>query len=469
MKKELSQLYILLILYTCVVPLRGQTVKWIISPQYDQIEFYCDGIYLYHQGAQVGLMDDTGKRISDSECDSITPYLSNGFSLLLDNIGDYEATLVGIYNSKTHKVTRVEDHFIVKKVYAFFNDDRLPVKDENGNWGYLGIDGKQAIPCKYLEAWPFSLKLAPVRLKKKNVVYIKADGTIISLDINRGEIGYGTPIFQDGTADVSWNKGTQFARFDCKGRIIKINKENFRRTDDWLIEYREHQDKTTASSLIPTIQDFPDRIKSQLQQTTVIDKQAIAIMNGKAGLLQLVHGNFDLGKPKSKEKNKQLMIELQLDVPDGITCNDLTFEIDKGDSELRMAEAKDYQISDDSKVVTFEFIPNAKADSKNVTLGLAVKDHGLTVFYKGDIQVQIKKKPDPIPEDICKLCEKRHNGKHKQCNICKLYTGDVLPKYKCEGNGNHRKCPLPSCGKYIYSKGNQKKRCPVGGNHPRPE
>lgn len=465
--KELSQLYILLIFYACVAPLRAQTVKWIIEPRYDQIEFYCDGVYLYHQGAQVGLMDDAGKKISDSECDSITPYFQNGFSLLLESIGDQEATLVGIYNCKTHKVTRVKDHFIVKKDYAFFNDDRLPVRDVDGKWGYIGIDGKQAIPCNYLEAWPFSLKRALVRLKKKNVVYIKVDGTMISLDINRGEIGDGTPVFLDGTADVSWNKGAKFARLDFKGNITEINKEEFRKIDDWLAEYRDHLDKATASNLSPTIQVFPENIKSQLQQITVFDKQAVGVMNGKTGLLQFVQGKFGLGSSVEKDINKQSMIELKLEIPDGLSCDDLTFEIDKGDGQLCEVDTTDYQVSGDLKTVTFVFMPKIKSNSKNVVCGIIVKNHDLVVFSENDIQLRM---PDPPkPDDICSICGKKHNGYHKRCKYCDLYIGDVLPKYKCEGNGNHRKCPLPSCGKYIYNKGNRKKRCPVGGNHPRPE
>lgn len=465
--KELSQLYILLIFYACVAPLRAQTAKWIIAPQYDQIEFYCNGVYLYHQGAQVGLMDDTGKRLSDSECDSITPYFQYGFSLLLESIGNQEATLVGIYNCKTHKVTRVKDHFIVKKDYAFFNDDRLPVRDEDGKWGYIGIDGKQAIPCNYLEAWPFSLKRALVRLKKKNVVYIKVDGTMISLDINRGEIGDGTPVFLDGTADVSWNKGAKFARLDFKGNITEINKEEFRTIDDWLTEYREHLDKATASNLSPTIQAFPEKIKSQLQQITVIDKQAVAVMNDKAGLLQFVQGKFGLGSSVEEDINKQLMIELKLEIPDGLSCDDLTFEIDKGDGQLCEVDTTDYQVSGDLKTVIFVFMPKVKSNSKNVVCGIIVKNHDLVVFSKNDIQLRM---PDPPkPDDICRICGKRHNGYHKRCKYCDLYIGDVLPKYKCEGNGRHRRCPLPSCGKYIYSKGNPKKRCPVRGIHPRPK
>lgn len=474
--KGLSQLYILLIFYACVAPLRAQTVKWIIAPQYDQIEFYCDGVYLYHQGSQVGLMDDTGKRISDSECDSITPYFQNGFSLLLESIGNQEATLVGIYNCKTRKVTRVQDHFIVKKDYAFFNDDRLPVKDDDGNWGYIGIDGKQAIPCKYLEAWPFSLKRALVRLKKKNVVYIKVDGTMISLDINRGVIGDGTPIFLDGTADVSWNKGAKFARLDFKGNIAEINKEEFRKIDDWLTEFREHLDKATASILSPTIQAFPENIKSQLQQITVIDEQAVGVMNGKVGLLQLVHGNFDLGEPKitmiGKDKNKQSMVKLQMNIPDGLSCNDLTFEIDKGDGQLREVDANDYQVSSDLKTVTFGFIPDIKTNSKNVVLRIVAKNHDLILFNQNDIHVKML---EPNPDKRCRICGKaindcKYKGLHPKCGKCGLIIDESNHfKDRCEGNGNHRKCPLPSCGKYIYNKGNRKNRCPVGGVHRRPE
>lgn len=467
MRRLVSQLFLLMMICVWVVPLHANTVKWIVAPQYDQIEFYCDGIYMYHQETQVGLINVTGNKIPGSECEQITSSLNNGFSLLLEDVGDQEASLVGIF-TKSHKVISMRDRqFIVKLDYAFFNDDRLPVKNKNGKWGYVDIDGNNVIPCKYNKAMPFSSECAPVQMGSKESKYINPDGTSTfpqGIQFNHGIFHDATPFFNDGTADVAFNNGSKVARINRDGETVSAKNVKYRGVKGWLSEYRTSMQIASSNSDIQ--EDLPLVVKEQLKIVGTNNNQAIVCMNGKMGIVQLLPGDFILGQPspsKTKDK-KQTKVSMQLDIPDGLSFNDLTFEIDKGDGELREAKANEYQISGDSKTVTFEFIPNVKANSKSVTLGIAVKNHDLTVFDKSDIQMQIRN----IPDDICKLCGKKHNGNHKQCRICGLYIGDVLPQYKCEGNGSHRKCPVNSCGKYIYNKGNKKNRCPVNGRHDQP-
>lgn len=473
MKKAFSQLIIFL-LFLCVVPIYANTVKWIITPQYDQIEFYCDGIYLYHQGTQVGLIDTAGKIISGSECEQITPCVNNGFSLLLENVGDQEAFLIGIF-TKSHKVISLrEKQFKIKQDYAFFSDGRLPVKDKNGKWGYIDIEGNNVIPCIYNKALPFFSECAPVQMESKESKYINPDGASTfpnGIKFNKGIFHDATPFFSDGTADVAFNNGSKVARINRDGETESTKNVKYRGVKGWLSEYRTSLEKASSNSSSLDIQEaLPLVVKEQLKIVGTYNDQAIVCMNCKMGILQLLHGDFILGQPTPSppKGKKQTKISMQLEIPGGLSCNDLTFEVDKGDGEMRVAEAKDYQISADSKAVTFEFVPNAKADSKNVTLRLAVKDHDLTVFNKSDMQVQIKD-PDPIP-DICKWCGKRHNGKHKRCGKCGLYTDEVLPDYKCEANGAHTQCDYPKCKKWHFKKygpGYKKNQCP--GNHPRPK
>ena len=449
-------------------------MKWIITPQYDQIEFYSDGIYLYHQGTQVGLMNTVGDKIPGSECDSITPYLNNGFSLLLDNIGDQEATLVGIYNCKSNKVIPAKDGlYKVRTDYAFYSDNRLPVKDANsGNWGYMGIDGNIAIPCQFYRAYPFCKKCAPVRIDDKISKYINKNGVIaFTVSFADGNVKYATPFFSDTTAYVFYNGGREIAKINRKGEKISDSdgRDWNKLLTDWLFDYKKnHDNEPQEPGQRPLDIDLVEKYQSEVFAPN--GQAIIRAKDGKMGILQRLDGDFSLGEPSvSKGKNKkQQHVTMQLNIPDDLSCNDLIFEIDKGDGELCMAEAKDYQISADSKVVTFEFIPNAKANSKNVKLGLAVKDHGLTVFKKSDMQVQIND-PDPIP-DICRFCGKRHSGKHKQCRKCGLYTDEVFPNYKCEANGSHTQCDYPKCKKWHFKKfgpGYKKNQCP--GNHPRPK
>lgn len=165
---------------------------------------------------------------------------------------------------------------------------------------------------------------------------------------------------------------------------------------------------------------------------------------------------------------------MQLDIPEGLSYSDLTFEIDKGDGQLHEAETKDYQISNDKRTITFEFPLSAKANSKNANLRFVVKNHDLIIFNVDEIQVQINSPDPPNPDDKCVICGgKKHNTKHQQCRKCGYYIGDVLPQFKCEGNGHHDQCTYKPCRKYKFkkcNKGYEKNQCPQsrGKSHPRP-
>ena len=480
MKKRISQLHFLLLLFACFAPLHANTVKWIIMPQDEQIELYCDGVYLYHDGARIALMDDAGSAIQGSECDSITPCDKNGYSLLLD-LGGSEAMLVGIFNGKHRKVISLKEKGLkVKKDYAFFSDSRLPIKNDSGKWGYLDLDGNIVIPCEYIKAKPFFSNCAPVQMENQVSKYINQNGKLaFTVGFKDANINDATPFFSNGTADVAAG-GRSFARIDRKGKKVKdLNVNEYRKNSEWLSDYRKHvENEPTIPKQNKT--DFPELVKSQLTIFQVQQGQAIVkTTDGKIGVLKLLPEDFVLSEPtlptfngKTKGK-KQTIATMRLEIPEGLSLDDLTFEIDKGDGQLREIEAKDYKISDDKKTVTFEFTPNVKAKSKEVSLGLVVKHHDLILLKNNNISVKIHpSEPDPPEPETCQYCgKKQHSWSHTTCTVCGYYTGDVLRENKCGANGHHTPCPYPKCKKYIskkYKSGYKKNICLLNGNHPRP-
>lgn len=484
MKKIVLSLYILLCVCASIAPIQANTLKWLVTPyQYDKIEFYGEGIYKCHQEGRIGLIDDTGGEIPESNCDSITPCIYNGIALLLDNIGEQEAALIGIFNSRSRKVTLVErGRFIVKLDYAFFSNDRLLVKGSNGKWGYLDTGGNIAIPCEFIKALPFYINRAPVEVENNEWKYIKPNGKIAF--IMNFKVSSATPFFNDSTAYVALNGNRKGAHINSKGQKLgkDIDREEFiKRSKAWLYNYRSIQEKELLQlTRLGKPEDFSIVGQSQLEVLQIQNEQAIVqTREGKMGILQLVQGDFILREPtktsKTEKKKKQTIISMQLDVPAGLSCNDLTFEIDKGDGLLQEVDAKDYQISNDKKTITFEFPLSAKANLKNAYLRFVVKHHGLTIFNNGEIQVQAKDEPDPpVPDEKCSICGKQHNGKHQQCSKCGYYIGNVFPQYKCEGNGHHDQCEYPKCKKYKIKKcrkGYKNNQCPKsrGEDHPRPK
>lgn len=479
MKRLIIRLCSLLCACTSVAPLQADTFKWLITPdQYDGIEFYGDGIYKYNKNGRVGLMENTGSKILESECDSITPCVNNVFSLLLDNIGEQEATLIGVFNSKSHKVIIIEKgRYNVKMDYAFFSDNRLPVKNHNGRWGYLGIDGNIAIPCEFIKALPFYINRAPVEVKKNEWKYIKPNGDLaFTMEFI---ISSATPFFNDSTAYVAFDGNRKAAHINSRGQKLGKNidrEEYIKRAKEWLYNYRSFQEKAISQL---TRSDKPEVFsvveRSQLEVLQIQKDQAVVrTKEGKQGILQLVQGDFILREPTITtslvKRKKQKMISMQLDIPDGLLWTDLTFEIDKGDGQLCEVEAGDYQLSSDKRTIIFEFEPSTKSNSKDVTLRFAVKNYGFTIFDVNNTQIHIN---NPDPPNTCKYCGEEHNWKHKQCRICGLFTDKVRSEFKCEGNGNHVQCKYPKCNKYKFTKcgkGYEKNRCPqsIGKRHPRP-
>lgn len=479
MKKILKWPFALLSLfYAFSMSIHASTVKWIALPQYDKIEIYCDGIHLFKQGLRVGLLDASGAIIPESQCDSITPMTMQGYSLLLNNIGEKEASVTGIFSIKSHEIKRIDaSGFVVKLEYAFFSEDRLPVRDGTGNWGFLGIDGSIAIPCVYRDAWPFSSQRAPVRLntKKGNVVYIRKDGKMLQIDrnFNQGVIGDGTPFFKDNLANVAVNG--KFARIKTDGKIKEyISEEEYYRTL-WVSEFWEENklDATVSdSTVIGAFLNSNDAklLKSQIVIIAENNNQFIASFGGKMGILQLIPNDFNVavsstGKPTS--------VSLMLEIPVGISFQDLELMIDKGDGLRQSVGVEDFSIMDDGRFVNFKFKPKVSSKSKTATVGVTVISHGLTIWKEDSIIAAISNEPDPpMPDKTCKYCglqigKCEYSGKHPTCTKCGLII-DRSGHYsnKCEGNGSHRRCTYKSCKKYIYKKGNPKNKCP---GHKKPD
>lgn len=458
------RLFVILFMFFSVSSLsRAATVKWTILPEYDNLEPYCGGIYKYADHATIGLIDESGMVIEGSQCDSIMPVNADGLALLLQNPGNSEATLVGIFNSKKRQVILVEGDFKVNIDVAFFNDDRLPVCDGDGNWGYLGIDGRIAIPCQYKQAGPFSFQLAPVRLNNdvKNVVYIKSDGTRITVGVNRGIISGGSPVFKDGTADVVFNG--KYWRITSKGKFKnKITQSDYRSMEDWLSEcgqsMTENADVSPVGAAVMQAflgSDEGQIIDGQVNVISTHGNQAIVGYKGKVGLLQLVQGDFGMEMAASQVTVKDQKVDpqvLKMDVliPEAIDPLELSFYINDYSTEPTPkgngAQEVQFKTSDYAGLTS----------SKTEVINISVRDrHGLLLFT-GESIVNItykKSEPKPDPDPV---------PPKPKCNTC------GVDKSKCAHNGGHPVCG--DCGKVI-DKGHhvkKNKRCKYDGKHPVP-
>lgn len=457
------RLFVLLFLVFSVTSLaKANTVKWAIPPDFDNLVPYYDGVYKYALRTTIGLIDDTGVVIDGSQCDSVMPANADGLALLLQDVGSSEATLVGIFNCKKKQVIPVNGGLKVNPIFAFFSNDRLPVRDNAGNWGYLGIDGQLAIPCQYKAAWPFSLQRAPVRLnnKDKNVVYIKEDGTRITVLVNNGIIGDGTPIFMDGTADVAFNG--KYSRITSNGnKRNNITKNEYRSIKDWLSEYNQSMAKSVEVSSLDTTSMLAflgsqegQIINEQVSVFSTHGDQAIVGYKGKVGLLQLVQGDFSMNQTsflvnvedrRDGVKVDPKVLKLEVSIPDEINLQELSYYMN------------DYETASTPKgsgAQELQFETSRYASLKSSTtedIIVDVKDyHGLLLFNeKGAVNITYSKEKEPEPKP---------KPDPKKCSTCHL---DIS---KCLDNGKHKKCQ--KCRKIIDSNHRVINRCPHDGTHP---
>lgn len=388
---------LLLLMLTVLSPVWGRTVKWAISPKYDRLELYCDGVYKYHQGHQCGLITTTGEVIEESIADSISPVDVNGMALLLTVNGK----LKGLYNARMRRVIPLSEDYAVNMRDAFFSEGFMPVK-KGDKWGYIDTEGNLAIKCKYFKALPFSEGKAAVTLKDKRVMYINADDEIaLRTSFNNNELNYASP-FVGGVAYIGFNGN--YALIDGYGKV----KKKFNRNElpnnipGPLPQYQELRQPT--SKIDPNQSGgkwgYSDILPAQLEEARPFcDDLAIVRSGGKWGVLQLVNGDFGLSnddKPITVKNNKTQDYELRLWLPSGLEdTSSMAFKLDKGDKEMKLVKPS----SIEHGVAVFKFTPKVEGKAENCSLGLEVFADGLTL-YSNTSNIKVHRIVPPPPPTV---------------------------------------------------------------------
>ena len=282
--------------------------------------------------------------------------------------------------------------------------------------------------------------------------------------VNDGMIGDGTPIFQDGTADVTLNG--KHSRITRNGKVIKsrISKTELRGIDTWLSEYRQSiaENVVLPSSLDSAMLSFFESVDGRIisQQLKILStqgNQAIVGYKEKMGILQLVQGGFDIYPTSSNITIKDGEIDPQvlkfdLSIPGGFSPQDLDYYINGYGAEPTPQGngSQEFQVNT---------LPYADLKSSIVdTITVEVKHHGLLLFKEErrvsitveQIDPQIvtpSPKPDPPKPRTCPVCGEiiskcPHNGKHKPCQKCgKIVDKGHRVPGRCSEDGKHRTPP----------------------------
>jgi hypothetical protein len=146
---------------------------WVIRPQYEYAADFQDNGYAVVQIKGLsGIIDASGKYVVPPTYDSISPF-SEGRAIVIDKMG--------------FKVMDLQGRILTSKPYSYiaaYSNGRAAFNQPEGNgsqhYGYLDLQGKEAIPARYLSAGDFRDGKAVVQLKSKEYALIRPDGKRIA-------------------------------------------------------------------------------------------------------------------------------------------------------------------------------------------------------------------------------------------------------------------------------------------------
>jgi hypothetical protein len=407
-----NSFYIILFVLIASTHIKAQSVQWALKPKYTSLQYYTEGLYKIHLNGKVGLLSKAGDEFLEALYDSITPF-NNGYALAINRErGKY--AIKKIINNNNSLTTVTGNYYLTK--YPYFSEDLLCVTNANKNYGYLSKTGQLAIECKYLDAHPFFNGRASITLKSKNVVYIKEDGSYMSMDPGQGYIVFGSSFCNeeavvytiDRKGYVINTEGHSLHSFNQSIESLQVNTSDYRIEGSSCKVSSENNDsynKTQSDGIIPFQENGLYGYKNG--NVTILPEQFTAASpfqggyakvtkEGKIGILKLVTGSFSgslLNDNIKVEKGKSEMIKYKVTCPPIWKDNSLTLHIDNNNGQ-----SEELQPTVNIDGCLYKISPQIKDHEEKITYNLSLQQDGLVLWEgKQDVHLIYIIVPPPIP------------------------------------------------------------------------
>lgn len=312
---------------------QAQTAKWLVEPTYQGIEPFSETLFKVKTYNDMALVDIKGETVL--KADSIT-YLTNGFALGL-NSSEGKYLLSYIINGKGELIKPSQEMFIGD--YPFFSEDKCPVMNKKGKYGFITPDGKLVIPFTYVAVHPFREGMASVVKAKKGIKglfgaaanLVKSDkkippGASVYIDTKGVEQKFPSEIgvaimatsFKNGKAFVQ-NDDKKSFMVDKKGKVLEtepnisnLNKDDyFALTENMVSEvdkpyrlsYNTAYTIFDENGLLGYMANGTRMLPSQFQKATgFANGFAVVRIDDKYGILQQIGGtpNITVSEKESK-------------------------------------------------------------------------------------------------------------------------------------------------------------------------
>lgn len=152
----------------CSLSVNAQTMKWVCTPQYDQICNLNDELYLVEKDGKKGIINSEGKILYGVEYDAITPFQEDRALLMRKGASGYNE-ISAIIAPDGKLIKSLNGLGLISSFdYPFYKEGMLVFVTKKNNryaFGYLDKSGNVVIPDDYLYAAPFFNGLAVVRMK----------------------------------------------------------------------------------------------------------------------------------------------------------------------------------------------------------------------------------------------------------------------------------------------------------------
>ena len=371
----------------------AQTARWLVRPQYDDINQLSNSVFKCKTNDKVQLVDINGKEILTSPVDSVTNF-SEGFALTLVKSSN-KFKIKGIVDEKGI-ITQVSGEYFANQ-YSFFSGELVSVVGESGKSGYLNNRGVLVIPCQYRFARPFVKGWASVEpaKKKKQTIYIDPQRNKLKIrGSKQGDVVMGSSFNQEGKALIAYY-GDDNAVIDTEGKVVR----KYDRNGDF-VPIRAYDFSFDESGKDFKPDPFPQlRFDSEISTFTsgqlkgykkgeqvVLPPQfsgagqfvngcAIVSQNNKFGIVKLADGHFsgafageDLLVAAGKEPPTYTYT---LELPDIYSIDELQILVDNGDGKMQPV---------DMRGRTFSFTPFVNKDAEVCVMRMEVKHGGLVLW-----------------------------------------------------------------------------------------
>lgn len=400
---------ILLIVCSIMFSLSGYSIaiEWGISPVYDDLKLYSDGVFYCSKGGKWGLVTASGKLVLQPEYDYITPFI-DGYALA--GVKDGSKNRISCIIDESYSITEVGGpYYLVNKYYTYFSEDKLPVANKAGKQGFINTSGDIVVKCQFDNVHPFANGFASVS-KYPHAYYItdrydrNPNQSMLPVEFNYGDMTFATT-FYNGKAVVAYNdkaavintSGKKVGNYSGKINSTCYNKFDYTIKDCGSVakgtEYSPKYNRSITAysengvygySTTNEVVVYPSFTNAE---AVLSSGDAIVTLNGKVGLLHFVDASYSSCVTKNLESSAVSgsleastsgaieKCDYVLSIPATTNIADYAVYLDNGSGSL-----KQVNFNRSSGVYRSEFTPEPiKSKGKELTINAVVRYKNLTV------------------------------------------------------------------------------------------